>query len=146
MRENGFSQAKASEAIATTVANWKVQLQAGNSIKLEGVGRFYYDNEDAICFNQSLESNFDLDAFAHRAYYNEDAGRIEMHLMSLAEQQVSIEDQHFNFAVGETILSEVSYKYTVPGFERMVSQAGFRVEKVWTDPNNLFSVQYMVVN
>ncbi len=63
MENNGLTQAKASEQIAATVATWKAQLQSGNSIKLDGVGRFYLDKEGAICFNQSLESNFDLDAF-----------------------------------------------------------------------------------
>lgn len=63
MREKRLSETKASEQIAATVSLWKTQLQTGNSIKLDGVGRFYLDKEGAICFNQSLESNFDLDAF-----------------------------------------------------------------------------------
>lgn len=99
-----------------------------------------------IHINREYDGNFDLDAFAHRAFYNEEAGRIEMHLVSLAEQEARIGNRSFDFSEGETILSEVSYKYTVPGFEKMVAQAGFRVEKVWTDEKNLFSVQYMVVN
>jgi len=62
-KENKLSQAKAIEQIAVEVAAWKAELTSGNSIKLNGVGRFYLDKSGSICFNQSLESNFDLDAF-----------------------------------------------------------------------------------
>ena len=47
-------------------------------------------------------------------------------------------------ADGEAILTEYSHKYTLEGFARMAHDAGFEVEKVWTDPEKLFSVQYCV--
>lgn len=62
-QKNGITQSKASEQIAAVVSDWKTELGNGNSIKLNGVGRFYLDKAGSICFNQSLESNFDLDAF-----------------------------------------------------------------------------------
>lgn len=62
-KENNLSQVKASEQIAAVVYAWYTELNNGNSIKLNGVGRFYLDKSGSICFNQSLESNFDLDAF-----------------------------------------------------------------------------------
>jgi cell division septation protein DedD len=58
-----LSVAEATEFINKTVKNWQLDLAAGNSIKVDGIGRFYQDKNGAICFNQSLESNFDLDAF-----------------------------------------------------------------------------------
>jgi len=61
--QNGLSHAKANDKIEATVSVWKEQLLSGSSIKLNGVGRFYLDKTGGICFNQSLESNFDLDAF-----------------------------------------------------------------------------------
>jgi len=58
-----LSVEEATEFINKTVKNWQLDLAAGNSIKVDGIGRFYQDKNGAICFNQSLESNFDLDAF-----------------------------------------------------------------------------------
>ena len=40
--------------------------------------------------NRELGANFDLDAFAHRAVWNSEESRIEMHLESLREQVVTI--------------------------------------------------------
>lgn len=62
-QEEKLSQAAASEAIASAVSSWQEELQTGNSVKLNTIGRFYLDKEGYICFNQSLESNFDLDSF-----------------------------------------------------------------------------------
>jgi len=58
-----LSVEEANEFISQTIKNWYLDLAAGNSIKVDGIGRFYQDKNGAICFNQSLESNFDLDAF-----------------------------------------------------------------------------------
>jgi len=57
------TSAKAEDYIANTVAQWQQYLAAGESVKVAGVGRFYLDYSGAICFNQSLESNLDLQAF-----------------------------------------------------------------------------------
>lgn len=58
-----LSLEEAQDYILSTVKNWQLELAAGNSIKVDGIGRFYQDKNGAVCFNQSLESNFDLDAF-----------------------------------------------------------------------------------
>ena len=92
--------------------------------------------------NNSYDANFDLDAFEHSAIYDEDEGRVVIELVSQAEQTVAIGDTEFSLADGETILTEYSHKYTLDGFAQMASEAGFRVEKVWTDASELFSVQY----
>ena len=49
----------------------------------------------------------------------------------------------FDIADGEAILTEYSHKYTLDGFAAMAEAAGFRVQKVWTDPDELFSVQFL---
>lgn len=91
------------------------------------------------------ELNTDLqpDAFAHYAFYNEALGRIEMHLASRSQQSVRIENQDFDFAAEETIHTENSYKYSVAEFQTLAQQAGYRPERVWTDPQQLFSVHYL---
>lgn len=90
--------------------------------------------------NCELGANFDLDAFAHRAFYNEAAGRIEMHLESTREQRVEIAGQGFGFAAGETIHTENSYKYAADEFRLLATQAGFLPQQCWTDEEHLFSV------
>ena len=92
--------------------------------------------------NSSYGANFDLDAFEHSAEYDEDEGRVVIELVSQEDQSFEVADTEFDIADGETILTEYSHKYTLEGFARMAEEAGFEVAKVWTDPNELFSVQY----
>jgi L-histidine N-alpha-methyltransferase len=94
--------------------------------------------------NRDYGSNFDLNAFSHRAEYNEDKGRIEIRLINSEDQTVSIGDEDIMILKGEAILTEYSHKYTLDGFAAMAAEAGFEVQKVWTDPERLFSVQYCV--
>ena len=90
--------------------------------------------------NRELGADFDLSCWQHKAFYNEQAGRIEMHLVSLCKQQVSIGQSRFKFALGETIHSENSYKYTTQEFMKLAQQAGFQSVALWTDADDLFSV------
>ncbi len=92
--------------------------------------------------NKQLGSNFDLSKFKHQAFYNKKEGRIEMHLISLAQQIVKINDHGFSISRYETILTEYSYKYTTEGFAELVKDI-YEVEKVWIDRNKLFSVQFL---
>lgn len=92
--------------------------------------------------NRELGADFDLAEFTHHAFYNQDLGRIEMHLVSRKDQQVRIAGHRFDFRIGESIHTENSYKYTVDEFSSLASQAGFHLNRVWTDEQGLFSVQY----
>jgi uncharacterized SAM-dependent methyltransferase len=65
-----------------------------------------------------------------------------MHLVSDGAQTVTVDGNTFNFTDGETIHTENSYKYTVNEFEALASKAGYKLMKVWIDPNNLFSLQF----
>ena len=94
--------------------------------------------------NHAFGSEFDLDAFSHRATYRPDEGRVVVELVSCAEQVVHIGDAEIRFAKGESIITEYSQKYTLEGFAEMTAAAGFEVRKVWTDPQQWFSVQYCV--
>jgi len=90
--------------------------------------------------NRELDADFDLAAWQHKAFYNELAGRIEMHLVSQCEQQVSIKKNQFQFSSGETIHSENSYKYTTQEFIKLAQRAGFESVSLWVDPDQLFSI------
>lgn len=96
--------------------------------------------------NRELGADFDLPLWRHRAVYNESEGRIEMHLISEANQTVHVGDREFEFARGEKIVTEYSYKQTLEGFARLASSAGFReASRVWTDPDRLFAVFHFAV-
>ena len=90
--------------------------------------------------NRELKAGFDLSNWRHKALYNDDIGRIEMHLVSQKNQIVNVNGSSFNFAKGETIHTENSYKYTRDEFITLAAKAGFQSDALWIDENNLFSV------
>jgi dimethylhistidine N-methyltransferase len=94
--------------------------------------------------NREFGTDFDLDAFEHRATYKPDEGRVVVELVSGRQQAVRIGDADIEFADGESIITEYSHKYTLDGFAEMTAAARFRVERTWTDPREWFSVQYCV--
>lgn len=93
-----------------------------------------------VRMRHELGAEVDLDAFVHRAFFNPEASRIEMHLVSLKAQTIRIADRRIAFAEGETIHTENSYKYTVESFRTLAGEAGWGAEAVWTDPDRLFSI------
>ncbi len=103
--------------------------------------------------NREIQGDFDLDAFEHRAFFNPDPdprspagpGRIEMHLVSNRGQRVRIGHRTIAFRAGESIHTENSYKYDLPGFGRLAADARFVTEQVWTDQGSLFSVHCLRV-
>jgi dimethylhistidine N-methyltransferase len=90
--------------------------------------------------NREAGGTFALHRFAHRALWNEAESRIEMHLVSQCDQQVRVAGVDISFTAGETIHTENSYKHTLPAFAAMAREAGWRTERVWTDPGALFAV------
>ena len=93
--------------------------------------------------NRELGADFDPDAFAHYAFYLPVERRIEMHLISRVHQSVRVMGRQFDFHEGESIHTENSHKYTVAGFSRLASDAGFTPERVWVDPARLFSLHWL---
>lgn len=93
--------------------------------------------------NREYGFNFNCDFFKHEATYNEFEGRIEMHLISLREQEIEANGKGFPFKKGESILTEYSHKFTLEEFEDLASDY-FWVQKVWTDKEQLFSIQFLV--
>lgn len=93
--------------------------------------------------NREFATGFQLDQFRHYAYYNAPEGRIEMHLVNLADQRIHWQDQHINLRQGESIWTESSYKYTIEEFIDLSARAGFSAIKSWTDEEKLFSVHFL---
>ena len=94
--------------------------------------------------NREYYADFDLDAYEHSAEYNEQEGRVEVRLVSEQCQEVTVGNTSFSIDKDEAILTEYSHKYTLDGFAAMAKAAGFNVERVWTDAECLFSVQYLM--
>ena len=93
--------------------------------------------------NREHDADFELENFRHEAVYDEDHNRIEMRLIALDTQTVNIGDEAFAFEEGEHIVTEHSHKFGVDQFAELAAQAGFDVRSVWTDDDQLFSVQYL---
>ena len=90
--------------------------------------------------NRELAADFDLDRFEHAAFFSEERGRVEMHLLSRENQVVTLGDRQFAFFQGESIHTESSYKYTPEGFARLAREAGFPRVRAWTDVAGWFGV------
>ena len=93
--------------------------------------------------NRELDADFQLAQFRHRALWNEEHARIEMHLVSAVAQEVQLDGERFQFRAGESICTEHSHKYTPESFARLAERAGLRVVRAWKDPAARFSVQLL---
>ncbi len=95
-----------------------------------------------VRINRELGGNFDLARFSHRAVWNEPAGRVEMHLVSLAPQDVEIPaaEVHVHFERGDTIWTESSYKYSEDGIAGLGTRARFAPVHQWIDEQARFAL------
>lgn len=96
-----------------------------------------------VRINRELGADFDPSAFRHRAFYNRDRSRIEMHLVSATGQQVRVGDRTFGFRAGESIHTENSYKYDLTELGARAAECGLRADETWTDENGHFAVLYL---
>jgi L-histidine Nalpha-methyltransferase len=92
--------------------------------------------------NQELGGDFDLGQFRHRAVWNRDESRVEMHLVSAAPQRIRIPaaDLTLAMAEGETIWTESSYKYEPAEVRMHLADTGFDVVRQWIDEDDLFAL------
>lgn len=90
--------------------------------------------------NRQLDSDFDKGTFAHKAVINESLQRVEMHLESLQEQNVTVENMQFSFSKGETIHTESSHKYTDTSIDKLFASSGLAIDLKLAGTEKLFSV------
>ena len=93
-----------------------------------------------VRLNRELGADFDLDNFRHEARWNEAESRMEMHLVSLADQTVTIDGHRFDFAEGESIHTENSRKFDLDALDRLLAASPWRRAGTFLDPKKLFSV------
>jgi L-histidine N-alpha-methyltransferase len=100
-----------------------------------------------VRINRELGGHFDLDAFARSSFYNEDEGCIEVHLVSLRQQQVPIDSLSFtaDFAEREAMRIHRSYKYSMADIYTLAQTAGLQVKRQWLDAQQWFSVNLIGV-
>jgi dimethylhistidine N-methyltransferase len=154
-------------AAASLLANVRAQLLPGDKLLLGtdlGPGRnkstetllAAYDDDAGVTaafnrniltrLNRDLGADFHPESFGHKAIWNADQSRIEMHLASLAQQRVhlpataSASALAIDFAPGETIHTENSYKFTLNSIEALLTPARFVIDQSWQDPLHLFVV------
>ncbi len=96
--------------------------------------------------NSELDADFDLSLFAHRAFYHPLRQRVEMHLVSLKSHCVRVAGTQVAFREGETIHTENSHKYSIPGFHRLLGKTGFAPVCHWSDAQQRYAVHYAQVN
>ena len=99
-----------------------------------------------VRINRELGGNFDLSAFTHRAIYNRERHRIEMHLISKKSQSVRLLGTSFTFRAGESIHTESSYKYSLDRFAALARGSGWTPRASWTDKAGMFSVHALVAS
>ena len=137
----------------------RVQLQTGDALLLgtdmvkdEPTLLAAYDDSNGITaafnlnilrrLNRELGANFDAGRFRHRVLWNSTESRIEMHLESTQEQDVGIEDADLDlhFERRETIHTENSYKFTDPGIQSLLGEAGFKTRGAWKDHRGWYTL------
>ena len=90
--------------------------------------------------NRELGGRIDLDQFSHRAVWNAEESRMEMHLVSRRDQDLVVGDRRFPIREGETIHTENSYKFTETGFAALAERAGWRIGDAWISADPAFAV------
>jgi L-histidine N-alpha-methyltransferase len=98
-----------------------------------------------VRINRELSADFDVARFAHRAVWKEEASRIEMHLVSLDQRTVHVAGEAIRFERGETIWTESSYKYDRDRLDRLATEGGFEIARLWTDAAEQFWVAFLTV-
>lgn len=126
-----------------------VDLRPGALKSVERLEAAYNDAEGVTAdfnlnvlrvLNRELGADFDLGAFRHRAFYDADLGRIEMHLVADARQSVALNGERIEVAAGESIRTEISCKYDRATVEALFSDAGLALDRWVEGDDALFAL------
>jgi L-histidine N-alpha-methyltransferase len=109
-----------------------------------------YDDEEGVTaafnlnllhrINSELEGTIPVEAFRHRALWNDDQARIEMHLEAMRDLRFSVAGREFAMSAGETIHTENSHKYGARDSRLLLRAAGWGVVEEWTDEAAQFAL------
>lgn len=93
--------------------------------------------------NNELDGDLDVSKFDHESIYNEEAGRVELYIVSREDQQISVLGHTFPLKKGERIHTENSHKFSIQEFQSLAAKSGWKPAQVWTDERDLFSLHYL---
>jgi dimethylhistidine N-methyltransferase len=140
------------DRIRAAVGRRGTLLLGADLVKPEAALRLAYDDPLGVTaafnrnvlvrLNRELGADFDVSSFAHLAWWNAAASRVEMHLRAISRQRVGIGALGITVVVeaGETIWTESSYKYAPEGLGRLLQQAGFTTREQWIDDDDRFAL------
>ena len=90
--------------------------------------------------NKKFNTSFDSNNFNHKAFFNNEKSRVEMHLVSNKEHSVDFINNPITFKIGESIHTENSYKYSVENFKKLAESAQMEIKKVLKDKKSFFGI------
>ena len=128
------------EAVKGTASDWLEPRRRGGFLSASLLAEWAKLDAKKAPENDVGPIDFDLSAFTHRAIYNCERHRIEMHLISKKSQTVRMLGTSFSFRPGESIHTENSYKYSLERFAALARGTGWQVRDTWTDEATMFSV------
>ncbi len=96
--------------------------------------------------NRELDAEIPVEAFVHEARWNDDAARVEMHLVARRAVSFELEGRRISLTAGESIHTESSHKYDERSGRLLLRAGGWEPVREWTDPDGLFSIHLARVN
>ncbi len=127
-------------------------LMGADRVKDEGILNAAYNDETGVTaafnlnllnvLNREVDADFDSEKFEHHAFFNHDESQIEMHLIATEEQTVKLPvlEEEISFSKGDSILTEISRKFTFFSLSSMLEEAGFCLDEHFSPDNNYFSL------
>lgn len=94
--------------------------------------------------NRELNADIRVEEFRHKAIYNELQGRVEISVVSQCDATIRIEDCEIVISKGEEILTEYSHKYAIESFVQLAAEAGFSLNRHWTDEKSYFAILHLI--
>ncbi len=135
-----------------TMSSDDMLLMGADRVKDEDVLNAAYNDKEGVTaafnlnllnvLNREIEADFDSEKFKHHAFFNQDESQIEMHLIATEPQTVKLSalEEEINFEKGDSILTEISRKFTFSTLRSMLEEAGFRLDEHFSPDNNYFSL------
>ena len=96
--------------------------------------------------NGLIDSDFEAENFDHLAFYDQELGRIEMHLISNCKQTVTLSGHEFHIEMGENLHTENSYKYSGKEIDALARMSNMKCVKSWEDSEEMFAVVLLQAN
>ena len=139
--------------ISRFLGKGSLMVLSADLIKEEQVLRNAYNDKNGVTasfnlnllerINRELKADFEVGNFHHEGRWNKQKSRMEMHLVSRCQQEVTIGERTVNFSKDETIHTENSRKYSTDQLKELVNANGWQLTETFTDPKKFFSLNVL---